>query len=56
MGRNQHIVPHKAGWAVKSAGGDRASSVHPTQAAAIERGRETARSQQSELLVHGRNG
>lgn len=56
MGRNQHIVPHKSGWAVKSAGGERASSVHPTQSAAIERGRETARNQKSELLVHGRNG
>lgn len=56
MGRNQHIVPHKTGWAVKSAGGERASSVHTTQLAAIERGRETARSQKTELLVHGRNG
>lgn len=55
-GRNQHIVPHNGGWAVQPAGGGRASSVHDTQAEAIARGRETARNQQSELLIHGRDG
>ena len=53
---NQHVVPHPDGWAVKPAGGKRASSVHPTQAEAIERGREIAMNQDSELLIHGRNG
>ena len=55
-GRNQHIVPRKGGWAVQPAGGGRASSVHGTQAEAIARGRETARKQQSELLIRGREG
>ena len=55
-GRNQHVVPHSEGWAVKPAGGQRASSVHETQAEAIEQGREIARNQQSELLIHGRDG
>lgn len=54
--RNQHVVPHTDGWAVKPAGGDRASSVHPTQREAIERAREIAQNQQSELLVHDRHG
>ena len=53
---NQHVVPHPDGWAVKPAGGERASSVHSTQAEAIERGREIAMNQDSELLIHGRNG
>lgn len=53
---NQHVVPHPDGWAVKPAGGKRASSVHSTQAEAIERGREIAMNQDSELLIHGRNG
>lgn len=55
-GRNQHIVPRNGGWAVQPAGAGRASSVHHTQAEAIARGRETARNQQSELLIHGRDG
>ena len=33
--RNQHVVPHQRGWAVKPAGGERATSVHPTPSAAI---------------------
>lgn len=54
--RNQHVVPHPDGWAVKPAGGQRASSVHRTQQAAIDRAREIARNQESELFIHGRNG
>lgn len=53
---NQHIVPHPDGWAVKPEGGERASSVHPTQADAIDRGREVAQNQGTELLIHGRDG
>jgi len=54
--RNQHIVKHPDGWAVKGAGGSKATSVHDTQADAIGRGREIAQNQNSELLIHGRNG
>ena len=54
--RNQHVVPHQDGWAVKPSGGTKASSVHPTQSEAIDRGREVARNQRSELLIHGRDG
>ncbi|MGH6897662.1 MAG: DUF2188 domain-containing protein [Geminicoccaceae bacterium] len=52
----QHVVPHDWGWAVKPAGGSRASSVHDTQREAIDRAREVARNQGSELFVHGRDG
>jgi hypothetical protein len=54
--KNQHVVPHERGWAVKGEGNDRASSVHTTQASAITAGRETAINQGSELFVHGANG
>lgn len=54
--RNQHVVPHPHGWAVKPAGSDRASSLHDTQREAIDRARDVARNQKSELLVHGRDG
>jgi hypothetical protein len=54
--RNQHVVPHDRGWAVRGAGSQRASSVHTTQSEAISAARQTARNQGSELLIHGRNG
>lgn len=54
--RNQHVVPHPDGWAVKPAGGSKASSVHQTQRDAIDRGREVSRNQDSELFIHGRDG
>ncbi len=56
MGKNQHVVPHDGGWAVRGAGNERATSVHETQAAAIDAARSIAQNQQSELLIHGRNG
>ncbi|OYU14923.1 MAG: hypothetical protein CFE37_08565 [Alphaproteobacteria bacterium PA4] len=55
-GKNQHVVPHESGWAVKGAGNTRATSVHETQAQAIEAARNIARNQESELLIHRRNG
>ena len=56
MGKNQHVVPRNNGWAVKSAGTSRAASIHEKQSDAIEAARDTARSQKSELLIHGRDG
>jgi len=56
MGKNQHVVPHSSGWAVRGAGNERATSVHQTQAEAISHARGIAQNQQSELLIHGRNG
>ena len=54
--RNQHVVPTKDGWAVKRAGSQKATKVFGTQQEAIDRGRQIARNQQSELLIHGRDG
>ena len=54
--RNQHIVPHEDGWAVKGAGSSRASSVHRTQMEAIDAGRQVAQNQKTELFIHGRDG
>lgn len=54
--RNQHVVPHDNGWAVRSAGSRRSSSIHSTQGEAISAGREIARNQKSELFIHGRDG
>ena len=54
--RNQHVVPAKDGWAVRRAGSPKATKMFGTQREAIERGREIARNQGSELLIHGRDG
>lgn len=54
--RNQHVVPHENGWAVKGAGAQKATSVHDTQAEAISAAKSIAQNQQSEMLIHGRNG
>lgn len=54
--KNQHIVPHNDGWAVKGAGNSKATATFDTQKAAIDAGREIAKNQQSELLVHNRQG
>jgi hypothetical protein len=54
--KNQHVVPHADGWAVKGAGNSKATSVHPTQSAAIDAARGIARNQHTELFIHGENG
>lgn len=54
--KNQHVVPHPKGWAVRPERAPQPSSVHRTQAAAIERARAQARSQKTEVLVHGESG
>ena len=53
---NQHVVPHGNQWAVKGAGNSKATSLHPTQAEAIDVAREISRNQKSELVIHRPNG
>jgi len=52
----QHVVPSKGGWSVKKAGASRASSTHSTQQDAITAATSIARSQKTELYIHGRDG
>ena len=54
--KNQHVVPHKGGWAVKGAGNGKATVVEPTQKKEIEAARAIAINQQSEVVIHGRDG
>ena len=56
MGRNQHVVPRGDRWAIVGAGSERATSLHDTQAAAIDQAREIARNQGSELFIHRPDG
>lgn len=54
--KNQHVVPHQDGWAVKGEGNQRATSVHDTQQQALDAARQIARNQQSELVIHRPDG
>lgn len=56
MGKDQHVVPHEGGWAIRREGSQRATSVHRTQAEAAERAREIATNQGSEVVIHRRDG
>lgn len=56
MGKNQHVDKHNDGWAVKGEGNSKATVVTKTQEQAIERARNISRNQESELLIHGKNG
>ena len=53
---NQHVTPKDGKWQVNGAGNSRATKLFDTQKEAINYGREIARNQQSELVIHGRNG
>ena len=55
-GKGQHVVPNNGAWSVRRSGASRASGTFPTQQEAVERGRELAKTQNTELYVHGRDG
>ncbi len=55
-GKNQHVVKHADGWAVKGEGNSKATRVTKTQQEAIDIAEEIARNQQSDTKVHGRDG
>lgn len=54
--KDYHVVPHDGQWAVKREGASRASSVHDTQAEATTAGRDLARANQTELVIHRPDG
>ena len=57
MHKNQHVTPRPDGqWQVKGEGNTRATAVTSTQREAISIAREIARNQQSELVIHGKDG
>jgi len=56
MGKNQHVLPHEGGWQVKGEGNSRATVVTDTKQQSVDIAREISRNQQSELIIHNRNG
>jgi len=55
-GKNQHIVKHSKGWAVKGAGNSKATKITKTQKQAIEVATSIAKNQESDTKIHGANG
>ena len=55
-GKNQHVVKHEDGWAIRGASNSKVTKVTRTQAEAIERAEEIAQNQQSDTKIHGRDG
>jgi uncharacterized protein (TIGR02271 family) len=51
-----HVLSRDNGWAVLREGNDRATSVHPTQAEAAKVGRDMARKDRTEFLLHAKDG
>ena len=54
--KNQHIVPSSNGWAVKKGLSNKASQIFSTKREAVERGREIAKNQKAELIIHRKDG
>ncbi|MDR6373034.1 hypothetical protein J2795_004222 [Chryseobacterium bernardetii] len=56
MKKNQHVVPHQGKWAVKGAGNQKNTIITNTQKEAIDKARNIAINQESELFIHGKGG
>jgi len=54
--KSQHVAPSGDKWSVRRSGASRASGIYNTQQEAIDRARDIARNQQTELYIHGRDG
>lgn len=55
MGKDQFVIPHEKGWAVKGAGNKKATKIHKTQKEAIKHAKKIAKNQESEVVIKGRN-
>jgi cytochrome oxidase Cu insertion factor (SCO1/SenC/PrrC family) len=55
-GKNQHVVPHGDGWAVRGAGNEKVTRQFDTQRQAVDFARQTAMNQQSEMFIHNQQG
>lgn len=53
---NQHVVPNNGQWQVKRQGAEKATKNLETQKQAIDYACSIAIKQQSELVIHGRDG
>jgi hypothetical protein len=54
--RPVHTVPHGGGWANRRSGSIRVSKTFPTKAEAQAAGRDTARREHTEHVIHRKDG
>jgi uncharacterized protein YdaT len=54
--KDQHVVPHDDKWGVRGEGNSRLTSIHDTQGEAIDRAKDIARNERSEVVIHRRDG
>lgn len=54
--RDIHVVPHDGNWSTRKEDARRAGDMYQTKAEALDRGREQAKRENVELIIHGRNG
>ncbi len=55
-GKNQHVVPHPDGWAVKGEGNSKATRVTRTKREAEQIATEIAKNQKSDTKIHNKDG
>lgn len=55
-GKNVFVLPREDGWAVKSEKAEKPAYVMNKKAEAIKKGREMAKNNEAQLIVHGKEG
>lgn len=55
-GKNQHVVKHENGWAVKGAGNTKSTKVTQTQKEAIKIAEQISKNQKADTKIHGEDG
>ena len=55
-GKNQHVLPHQDGWAVKGEGKTKATKICATQKEAVQLAKQIARNQNAGTKIHSKNG
>ncbi len=56
MKKNQHVTPKSDLWQVIGSGNSKPTKLFNTQKEAISYGREIAKNQNSELVIHNKHG
>lgn len=54
--KNVHVLPNQGDWKVKTSGSEKAYRITSTQKEAIAIAIKVAKNNESELLIHGKNG
>lgn len=55
--KSTHVVPNSdGGWDIKQSGGQRSSGHFDTKQNAVDRAREISRNQETELVIHNKDG